>query len=64
MFPRYPNGHFLRRLGPVWDPDTETQAILIEHGIEAPPYPLAVEEAFPSTSLAHPFKIPGSRMVT
>ncbi|KAG0244576.1 DIS3 mitotic control [Actinomortierella wolfii] len=30
---QYPNGHFVRRLGPAHDLDTEVTAILIEHGI-------------------------------
>jgi exoribonuclease R len=65
---RNPHGHFVSRLGPVWQADTETRAILIEHQLSAPAYSMATEEAFvpsgiKSSTLAVPFNIPASGML-
>ncbi len=30
---QYPNGHFVRSIGPIGSLETETQVILIEHGL-------------------------------
>ncbi|KAF9166308.1 DIS3 mitotic control [Actinomortierella ambigua] len=41
---QYPNGHFVRRLGPAHDLDTEVTAILIEHGISVSQSALSFSE--------------------
>ncbi|KAF9973845.1 DIS3 mitotic control [Actinomortierella ambigua] len=41
---QYPNGHFVRRLGPAHDLDTEVAAILIEHGISVSQSSLSFSE--------------------
>ena len=41
---QYPNGHFVRSIGPVGDIDTETAVILIEHELSAPPFHKALLE--------------------
>lgn len=30
---RYPNGHFVRALGPIGDKDTENEVLLLEHDV-------------------------------
>ena len=35
---QYPRGHFVCSLGPIGDVDTETKAILIEHGLMTQPF--------------------------
>uniref|UniRef100_A0A5K3F2M3 DIS3-like exonuclease 1 n=1 Tax=Mesocestoides corti TaxID=53468 RepID=A0A5K3F2M3_MESCO len=34
----YPNGHFVESLGPIGDLETETQTILVEHGLAYRPF--------------------------
>lgn len=34
----WPQGHVARVLGPIGDLETETQALLLEHGLRAPPF--------------------------
>ena len=35
---QYPHGHFVCSLGPIGDVETETKAILVEHGLLSKPF--------------------------
>eukprot|EP00742_Colponemidia_sp_Colp-10_P008266 GILJ01008939.1.p1 GENE.GILJ01008939.1~~GILJ01008939.1.p1 ORF type:complete len:1120 (-),score=140.96 GILJ01008939.1:180-3260(-) len=35
---QYPAGHYVKQLGIIGDPETETQALLIENGVAMPPF--------------------------
>ena len=35
---QYPNGHFVRSLGPIGDLETEIKAILVENNISVSPF--------------------------
>ena len=39
---QYPNGHFLRSLGPIGDLETETAVILIENDLHCPSFSRAL----------------------
>ncbi|KAI9142132.1 exosome complex exonuclease RRP44 [Paraphysoderma sedebokerense] len=39
---KYPNGHFVRTLGPSLDKNTETEVILLEHGVPYQPFSQSV----------------------
>uniref|UniRef100_A0A6B2KXC0 Ribosomal RNA-processing protein 44 n=1 Tax=Arcella intermedia TaxID=1963864 RepID=A0A6B2KXC0_9EUKA len=50
-WPRYsqhPQGHFVKLLGPVGDPKTEAEALLIQHGISYEPFSQAVMACLPN----------------
>lgn len=39
---QYPNGHFVRSIGPIGEIETETAVILLEHQLAAEPFSKAV----------------------
>ena len=39
---RYPNGHFVRSIGPIGDIETETAVVLMEHQLTPEPFTKAV----------------------
>lgn len=39
---QYPNGHFVRSIGPIGDLETETSVILIENGLTSVPFSKAL----------------------
>ncbi|KAI9179099.1 exosome catalytic subunit dis3 [Blastocladiella emersonii ATCC 22665] len=45
---KYPAGHFVRVLGPTQDKETETQVILLEHGVPYEPFSAAVLKDLPA----------------
>ncbi|KAJ3351591.1 exosome catalytic subunit dis3 [Allomyces javanicus] len=44
---RYPSGHFVKVLGPALDKETETEVILLEHGVPYEPFSQAVLSDLP-----------------
>ncbi|KAI9270522.1 hypothetical protein BDA99DRAFT_502004 [Phascolomyces articulosus] len=57
---QYPNGHYVRSLGPIHQLDTEVSAILVEHGISVSQASQGFSEAslkeMPEDSTSHPWK--------
>ena len=45
-----PEGHFVRALGPIGDPDTETQVLLIENGVVTRPFSDAALACLPPST--------------
>ncbi|KAI9221724.1 hypothetical protein BC828DRAFT_380287 [Blastocladiella britannica] len=45
---RYPVGHFVKLLGPSLDKETETEVILLEHGVPYEPFSAAVLKDLPA----------------
>ncbi|EGD81793.1 mitotic control protein dis3 [Salpingoeca rosetta] len=45
---RYPVGHFVRRLGPIGDRETETEVVLLEHDVPYEAFSQAVLDCLPS----------------
>ena len=43
---QYPHGHFVCSLGPIGDVETETRAILVEHGLLSKPFTPAQVRVF------------------
>ena len=39
---RYPDGHFVRTIGPIGDIETETAVIMIEHDLQRPSFSRAL----------------------
>ena len=54
---QYPAGHFVRSLGECNQIETEVSAILVEHGIEVPPFSDAVLASLPSDTPANPWVV-------
>ena len=46
MGSQYPNGHFVRSLGPAGQLETEIAAILVEHNLQVPPFSDGLVSAF------------------
>ena len=44
---RYPQGHFVRRLGNIGDKDTENEVLLLEHDVPHQPFSEAVKACLP-----------------
>ncbi|KAI8061570.1 DIS3-like exonuclease 1-like protein [Gongronella butleri] len=57
---QYPNGHYVRSLGPIHQLDTEVSAILVEHGISVSQASKAFSEAslkeMPTDTRDHPWR--------
>lgn len=43
----YPSGHYVRKLGPIGDRDTETEVLLLENDINTSPFSPAVHACVP-----------------
>lgn len=54
---QYPNGHFVRTIGPIGDIDTETMAQLIEHGITITPFSKAILDELPVVTMESPWDV-------
>lgn len=53
----YPNGHFVRSLGPIGNLETEIRALLVENSLAAPPFTEAQLKELPSNSPEEPWVI-------
>ncbi|KAL9987682.1 hypothetical protein ACROYT_G002028 [Oculina patagonica] len=51
----YPNGHFVRSLGPIGDLETEIQALMVEHSLAAPSFTEAQLKELPSNAVESPW---------
>lgn len=51
----YPNGHFVRSLGPIGDLETEIQALMVEHSLAAPSFTEAQLKELPSNTAESPW---------
>ena len=51
----YPNGHFVRSLGPIGNLETEIQALMVEHSLAAPSFTEAQLNELPSNTLENPW---------
>ncbi|ODV92280.1 hypothetical protein CANCADRAFT_55977 [Tortispora caseinolytica NRRL Y-17796] len=56
---RYPDGHFIRDLGPMEDQDAETEAILLENDVQYQPFSQAVLDCLPKEG--HEWRVPESK---
>ncbi|KAF8938186.1 DIS3 mitotic control [Dissophora ornata] len=58
---QYPNGHYVRSIGPAHELDTEISAILIEHGISVSQTTQGFSDGslkeMPNNTLEHPWKL-------
>ncbi|XP_073474406.1 DIS3-like exonuclease 1 [Aquarana catesbeiana] len=53
----YPNGHFVRSLGPIGDLETEIQSILVENSISVKPFSEAQLSEMPTNSPENPWRV-------
>lgn len=44
----YPLGHFVRKLGPIGDKDTENEVLLLEHDVPHAPFSASVLKCLPT----------------
>ena len=56
---RYPTGHFIRSLGELETKGAETEALLLEYGVQYKPFPKSVLDCLPSEG--HNWKVPASK---
>ena len=51
----YPNGHFVRSLGPIGNLETEIQALMVEHSLAAPNFTEAQLKELPRNTPESPW---------
>lgn len=54
---RYPQGHFVRSLGPLGDKDTENEVLLIEHDVPHCKFSEEVLSCLPKVTDSNPWVI-------
>ncbi|ELU13403.1 hypothetical protein CAPTEDRAFT_108980 [Capitella teleta] len=61
---QYPNGHFVRSLGPAGQVETEISAILIEHNLQVPPFADGLMSEMPVNTDSNPWVMAESEVKT
>ena len=51
----YPNGHFVRSLGPIGDLETEIHTLMVEHSLAAPSFTEAQIKELPCNTPENPW---------